>query len=105
MVYIMTLPIFQTSVKELSLMETSWASQINPILANPINQANILKNVVLINGTTTVNHLLGRNLQGWFIVGQNALASIHDAQATNQTPNLTLVLISNAAVTINLAVF
>lgn len=96
---------FQSDDRNFQMMQNSWASEINPLLSRPLNQSNILNNVVLINGTTVVNHLLGRKLQGWFIVGQNASAIIYDAQANNQKPELTLVLISNAAVTVNIAVF
>jgi hypothetical protein len=61
--------------------------------------------VALANGTTVVNHLLGRKLIGWRIIGINGAATIYDQQASNQTPALTLVLVSNAAVIANLEVF
>lgn len=89
----------------LPLMQTSWASQLNPLISNPLNSISILKNVSLINGTNSINHLLGEKLQGWFIVGINGAASVYDTQATNLTPQLTLILISNAAVMANIAVF
>ena len=85
--------------------QTKWASAINPTLACPIVNGRLIQSVVLTNGTTTVNHKLGRPLQGWFVVGSNAAATIYDKQATNQMPELTLVLVSNAAVTCNLWVF
>jgi hypothetical protein len=87
------------------LAQTIWPSQINPILANPIVNGQMLENVILINGTTSVNHGLQRNLQGWFIVGINKAATIYDNQASNQTPQLTLSLISNAVCTVNIWVF
>ena len=82
-----------------------WASQLNPVLANPLINGQLLSNVALINGTTIVNHKLGRDLKGWFVVGINAAATIFDNQAANQMPNLTLSLTSNAACTVNLWVF
>lgn len=100
-----SLPIFYTDNQDLSLLQTKWASILNPVIKNPTNQANILNNIKLINGTTVVNHLLGRNLQGWKVILQNAKASIYDAQSTNQTPELTLILISDALVTVSLEVF
>lgn len=101
----MSLPIFQTNIKELSLLETQWASQINPFLLNPSLQSIILKNVSLINGTTTVNHRLGRKLQGWRLIRVRAAATIHDNQDTNQMQDKTLVLVSNASVIVDLEVF
>lgn len=82
-----------------------WASQLDPMLANPSNNASILKSVSLAAGSNTVNHLLGRPLQGWRIVRQRALASVYDTQDSNPTPALTLSLVSSAAVTVDLEVF
>lgn len=100
-----TLTQFQNDDQAFQLMQNSWSSQINPIINRAQNQSNILKKIALINGTTVVNHLLGKNLNGWKIVRQRASASIYDAQDTNQTPNLTLVLISSAAVVVDIEVF
>jgi len=100
-----TLPYFQTQDKDLSLLQTGWAAQINPVITNPANQTNILKNIVLASGDNTINHLLGRVLQGWFVVGQNASATFYDKQSSNAMPDKTLVLNASGAVTINLGVF
>jgi hypothetical protein len=86
-------------------MQTQWASQLDPVLANLLVQGQLLQNISLINGTTAINHKLGRKLQGWMIVGINGIAAVYDTQASNQTPALTLQLVSNAAVTVNLWVF
>lgn len=99
----MQLPYFQTADELLSKMQTKWKSILDPILAKP--QSLILKNVALINGTTVINHLLGRKLQGWKPVRLRALASIYDTQDSNQTPDKTLVLVSNAAVVADIEVF
>jgi len=93
----LNLPWFQAAVK--------WKSQLDPILSNPLLDGQLLQGVVLINGTTIVNHKLGRKLIGWFPVGLNTAAVIHDNQASNQTPQLTLSLTCNATVTVNLWVF
>lgn len=89
----------------LPLMQTTWAQQLDPVISNEIVNGQLLQNQPLINGVTVVNHKLGRKLVGWFIVGINGAASVYDSQATNQTPQLTLVLNSNAAVSVNLWVF
>lgn len=83
-------------------MQTQWRSQLNPLLSNISNNKSILKGVVLISGTTIINHLLGQTMQGWSIVDQNASASIYRSQPFNDK---TLTLVSSAAVTVNLEVF
>lgn len=101
----MQLPIFQTPLKDLSLMETKWASIINPFISNPSLSSSIINNVSLKNGTTVINHLLGRKLQGWRLCRVRGPATIYDNQDKNQTPELTLVLISNAVVDVDIEVF
>ena len=83
---------------------TKWSSELNPLLANPLNNSQILENVVLIDGTNVINHKLGRVMQGWFIIDQNAAASIYRVP-TSPFNNLTLTLSSSAAVTVNIGVF
>jgi len=87
------------------MADNRWASILNPIVANPANNSIILKNIELSVGTNVINHKLGRNLQGWQIIRKRASADIYDTQDTNQMPNLTLTLVSDAIVTIDLAVF
>lgn len=89
----------------LPLMQTTWAQQLDPVISNEIVNGQLLQNQPLINGVTVVNHKLGRKLVGWFVVGINGAAIVYDSQASNQTPQLTLVLNSNAAVSVNLWVF
>lgn len=86
-------------------MQTKWASQLNPLLSKEITKGQLLQDIVLINGKTVVNHKLGRPLIGYWVVLKNAAAEIYDSQDTNQMPQLTLVLNSNAAVTVSLWVF
>lgn len=88
-------------------METSWASYLNPLLLNPLNNVTILKNVSLLaaSNPNVVNHKLGRTLQGWILIGINAAAEVFDTQANNSTPQLTLNLKTTADCKVNLAVF
>ena len=83
-------------------MQTKWASILNPLIKSPLNNVFILENVVLNNGVTTINHLLGRTQQGWFLTDINGAATIYRSQPFN---SLTLTLTSNAAVTISIGVF
>jgi hypothetical protein len=86
----------------LDLMQTRWASILNPFIKNPLNDVQIIENVQLKNGATTINHLLGRMQQGWFIVDINGAATIYRSQPLNTK---TLTLTSNAAVMVNIGVF
>jgi hypothetical protein len=86
----------------LPLMQTQWASQLDPVLGNPLVQGNLLTGIALINGVTVINHKLSRQMQGWIIVDQNAAATVYRSAALNSS---TLSLTSNAAVTVALWVF
>jgi hypothetical protein len=101
----MSLPIYLTGLKELSLMQTNWSSQINPVLNLPINSGLILEDISLSTGNNNVNHKLGRTLQGWFLVRQRGPSNIYDEQDSNQHSNLTLILHSSANVNVDLFVF
>lgn len=103
----MALTKFQGGDPAFQLMQTSWANDLNPLLLNPLNQCLILRNISLLASASpnVVNHKLGRTLQGWLVIGMNNGALIYDKQANNQTPQLTLNLITSANVVVNLAVF
>lgn len=98
----MALPIFQTSNKDLMLMQTKWAGELNPVLRNPLTNASQLTGIVLITGVNVINHLLGQQMQGWYITDINTGASIYRSAPFN---NLTLTLTSSAPATVNLVVF
>lgn len=86
-------------------MQTSWAKALNPLLSTPSNKAVLLKSVSLVSGSNTINHTLGRTLQGWKIVRQRAAGSFFDTQDSNPMPELTLLLTSSATVVVDLEVF
>ena len=96
---------FQDNDRTFQLMQNSWASMLNPLLQNPSLQSTILPQIVLKSGTNTINHRLGRKLQGWRTIRINAAATLYDLQDTNPHPELTLQLVSNAPVTVYLEVF
>lgn len=101
----MSLPKFISQDRALSLLQTTWAKTIDPIAANPISSSIILNGVVVASGNNTINHKLGRKLQGWIVIGNSAFVQLYDKQSSNKTPDLTLVLNSNGAATLNLLVF
>lgn len=83
-------------------MQTQWASELTPILKNPLNNVSILSNVNLKSGNNVINHLLGKKQQGWFLTDVQGAATIYRSEAFNDK---TLTLISNANVTVNIGVF
>lgn len=83
-------------------MQQKWKSQLDPLIVNPMNNANLLKNISLVTGVNVINHLLGRQMQGWFIADIQGAAQIYRSAPFN---NLTLTLTSDADVTISLGVF
>lgn len=89
----------------MQMMQNQWASILDPVLANPTNNSLILKSVSLSSGDNTINHKLGRVLQGWKIVRQRASATLYDKQDANQMPDKTLVLNASAAVVCDIEVF
>lgn len=100
----MKLPLIQSSSNDLNLIQTKWKSLLDPAINSPLLDGRLLT-ANLVVGSNKINHLLGRKLVGWIIVGINGVAEIYDTQASNQMPDLTLNLTSNAAVSVNLWVF
>lgn len=99
------LPIYKTNNKDIQTLQTNWSQQLNPVISQPFNQGLILKRVNLLMGINQVNHLLGRKLQGWSIVRQRDPARFYDLQDDNQTPQLTLSLVSSADASVDILVF
>jgi hypothetical protein len=98
----MALPLFNFSDRNQQMMQSQWASQINPVLANPLTSPRILKNIALTTGVNVINTGLQAMQQGWIISDQSAAASIYRSAAFN---DLTLTLTSSAPCTINLVVY
>lgn len=96
------LPIFFTNNKDLQLLQNSWAKQLNPVLGLSQLDGVMLENISLSIGANTINHLLSRQMIGWYLTDQNAPASIYRSQALNSK---TLTLTSDAAVTVNIWAF
>src|SRR5271169_771999 len=100
----MALPKFQTTDRSLSLLQTNWASSLDPVLSNPLIQGLALKNVSLVPGANTFNHLLARKQQGYFITDQQGIADIYHP-ATSPFNSQTLTLVCNANVLVSLWVY
>ncbi len=86
-------------------MQTRWKAEIDPALANPLLKGRLVMNLELSTGVNVINHLLGRKLTGWVLVGINAGVVVYDSQATNPNPQLTLQLVAPSPVTVSLWLF
>jgi len=84
------------------MMQTSWAAQLNPLLANPLNDINIIPSVQLVIGNNIINHKLGQMQQGWFLTDINAASVIYRSAPLNAT---SLSLNSSAVCTVSIGVF
>lgn len=104
----MSLTKFHTTIKELSLLMTSWPSQLDPLLKDPTNNGILLNGVnnagisLAANTPLAINHLLQRTQQGWMLTDINSNANVWRTQPFNTT---TLTLESDADVSIKLFVF
>ena len=83
-------------------MQTAWASQLNPVVANPQSSARLITGLTLQSGSNVINHGLGRLMQGWILTDLSGAATIYRSAPMN---NLTLTLTSSALVTVSLSVF
>lgn len=101
----MSLPLYKSDNQSLTLLQTAWASLLNPVLDNSANNSILLKSVKVVTGSNTINHLLGKKLTGWKIVRQRSASSVYDNQDDNPKPELTLVLVSTNDVVLDIEVF
>jgi hypothetical protein len=100
------IPYQQTEDRQFNQFQQALGASLMPILSNPIAACIILQNVILTTGSVNqVPIMIGRTLQGWFIVRQNAQANIWDSQATETSPTEFLALNTTANVTVNIAIF
>lgn len=101
----MGLPSYQTSDLTLTLLQSNWATLLNPLLDLPINKGLILENVSLATGTNNINHKLGRKLRGWWLVRVSSSVTVYDAQSNVPNPDVVLRLVSSAPSTVDIYVF
>lgn len=89
-----------------STQDTRWKALLDPVLGNPLVNGQMLQNLSLTGGTpNTINHGLGRALQGYVVLLSSTAATFHDNQSTNSMTNLTLILVPSATTTVSLYVF
>jgi hypothetical protein len=90
---------------DLNRIQQYISNALQPILGCPLVDGNLVTGVNLKNGLTVIEHKLGRKLRGWFIVDQNAIASIYREPGTENLGSKTLTLHSSAACTVSIWCF
>lgn len=98
-------PVLNTSDSDLATVQRNLVRVLQPIFNTPILGGNLLTNQTLVTGLNSINHGLGRNLNGWIPVRIRSSATFFDSQDTNKTPQLTLALNSSADVIADIYVF
>lgn len=89
------------SERETSLFQDAVAAILGPLSKNPYIDGLLVPNVVLVIGTNTVIHKLGRAPQGWVITDIDSASTIFKVTMDSQS----LVLDASADVTISLWVY
>src|SRR6185437_7914444 len=95
----------QSADRVVNQLQQNIIPPLQEVIANPVVCGVIIQNVNLVSGLNTVNHGLGRTLQGWSAVRVRSQCQLWDSQDSNNSPAQTLLLNSNAAVTVDLLVF
>lgn len=95
------LPIYQFKDKSLMMLQTVWKAAISPAIASDIVQGQIIR-AKLTAGNTTFNHLLSRQMVGWYIVDVDAATEIYRSGPLNDQ---TLTLNSSAPCSVSVWVF
>lgn len=101
----MSLPFFDSDDVGLKQLQTAWAKILNPVIDNPAANPVYLKSVVLTSGANTIDHKLGRRLQGWIVVRQRGVSILYDTQDVNPLPNKTLQIMASSGVTVDLLLY
>ncbi len=85
------------------LAQTKWSATLNPIISLPILNGNMITDIVLVaNVAQSINHLLQRMPQGWFLTDNTANTAVWRTLALNQ---YTITLESSVNTTISIWVF
>lgn len=94
----------KTADDDLRLVQDAVSFVFQDILPKVILDGRLISNVSL-NGTLSIDHNLGRPLQGYMIVLKDSNATVWDQQSTNTLKGRTLILTSSAQVTLSVWVF
>ncbi len=88
----------------LDQVQDSIEATLAPILASVVVDSHVVGPIAFVSGSATkVDHRLGRKVQGWIVVGKDAVADLF--QSPSKSPHLQLTLTSTADVNASFLVF
>lgn len=96
------LPTFIFDNSTLSRLQTQWKAILDPVVASPVTNPTLLRNVVLKTGVNTINHTLQATQQGWLVTDVNAAITLYRSAPFN---DLTLTLTASGPAVISLLVY
>jgi hypothetical protein len=79
-----------------------WAQNLNPFLANSLNNIQIISNYSFKIGSNIINHGLGRLMIGWFMIDPQGSGSVYRSAPLNSK---TITLTSSADFVSSIGVF
>lgn len=79
----------------------------NSIIKNPLLNSPVLLTAIMLSSgvDTPINHTLGRAVKGWIIVDKNATGDIWQSTTANPIPTSSIILRSNATMTVSILFF
>lgn len=84
-------------------LQNSVAEYVSQITDVPLLDGRLIEGVAVSTTATTVNHGLGREARGYFIVKADVNVTIYGTPST--TPKTTLKITASASATVNIWVF
>ncbi len=103
----MAFPLVQTQDYLTNQLQQNISQTMNPILSTGLVSGTVLKNIGLLTGDNNISHGLGRNIIGWFVIGQSGSAALYDnfTGKNNVNTSKLFVLTASADCTVSLYVF
>lgn len=86
-------------------LQDNIANSFNQFERLPQLDSTIVKDVAITTNDTFVEHRLGREVQGWQLVRQNANAVVYESSTVNAQPSSTIILKASANCTVSILFF
>ncbi len=92
-------------VRVINQLQSNIENSINPLVQNTHNDSIIIPRVRLLTGQNNIiNHLLNRPLVKWCLIRVRGQCQVWDDQDNNTSPQLTLWLLTDQDVTVDIEV-
>lgn len=94
----------QSTDRVINAIQDNVETALRPILKNPLLDGRLIEGIdITVGEACTVEHGLGRNLRGWFVVSPNASSNVWETASA--LPTKTLILNASANVRISVWIF